>query len=357
MAPTLALCLLFSILGPSSRATTQTCDGQWREYPANEGDRSVVLQGAAVLDPNDAWAVGFERPDSGGRQPFIERWDGTAWAPVSSPGVSKGSAQLLDVDAVTADDAWAVGGRGSGGSRGTFVLHWNGTEWTRAAAPSPLFSRLRGVSMVSSDDVWAVGTEGVNGRIETLAEHWNGTEWSEVRIPDPGDDDNVLAAVSATSASFALAVGWREARTQPAVIEQWDGTRWRSLRQGWPGAQRGVWALRSTEAWSAGPPALHWDGTDWVETPLPWDGMVVNGVSGRSRVGVWAAGSRPAGTASVAAIARWTGERWIQSNAPTPEPGPSAFRAVAASEPAVWAVGWRRPPGSAAPGPLILGVC
>jgi hypothetical protein len=336
------------------------CDGKWREYETGLPDGNAAFLGAAVIDTQDAWAVGFRRTETGSREPLIERFDGTAWSQVEAPTVGKGSAQLNDVDAISHDDAWAVGNTNRNGRRGTFSLHWDGSSWSRVPAPSPTRSELRGVSMAATDDVWAVGTHaGTSGALRTLAEHWDGTAWSELAIPDQGPEDSVLRGVSAASASFALAVGIQAGSEGPfTIIEQWDGSRWSRLGNAEPGTLEGVWALRREQAWAGGPPARHLVDGSWSDTPLPWNDLAVNGVSGRSRTGVWAAGNRPLGDGTnVAAITRWNGETWLQSNAPIPPgAGGSTFEAVAASEPFVWAVGYRTP-DTLTKTALIFGVC
>jgi hypothetical protein len=79
-----------------------------------------VLRKVAVISARDAWAVGYDRAGS-----LIERWNGTVWAKVPSPG-SAGSA-LQAVAATSAGNAWAVGVTRSGS---TLVERWNGKSWS-----------------------------------------------------------------------------------------------------------------------------------------------------------------------------------------------------------------------------------
>jgi hypothetical protein len=347
-----ALAAVILCAAPARGQDTPVCDGKWRAYPADVGSPGSLLAGAAVLNTHDAWVVGSARDDTGFRQPHIERWDGTAWHAVDAPTFPKG-ARLDDVEALSSDDAWAVGYRVRG-HRGTVVLRWDGMSWTTVAAPSPLVSELHGVSAVSPDDVWAVGTEAMNGRIETLAEHWDGTTWSEVDIPDPGGHNNMLRSVSAVSPSFALAVGRREGAQWHTLIERWDGTRWTWVRNGETGMLGGVWALGTEQAWTAGPPARTWGGTEWTDADIPIDPpFSLNGVSGRSSTGVWAVGSRQVVFGETASrIIRWTGNRWRKApNVPSPGSGLNELLGVAAS-------GGHPPPhGAQARSALILGVC
>ena len=66
----------------------------------------------------------------------IMHYNGSSWTQVTAPDNSG----LLDVDAVSATDAWAIAADGS-------VLNWNGTAWTvvtssrRATPRSPHYRR------------------------------------------------------------------------------------------------------------------------------------------------------------------------------------------------------------------------
>jgi photosystem II stability/assembly factor-like uncharacterized protein len=91
----------------------------------------------------------------------------------------------MSVDAVAADDAWAVGGGD--------ILHWDGAQW-RIAQQLP-GQQLWSVSMVSPTDGWIAG----NGA--TLL-RWNGQSWNS--FPYPGG--NTLRALDILSSTE----GWAE---------------------------------------------------------------------------------------------------------------------------------------------------
>src|SRR6266571_2149218 len=69
--------------------------------------------------------------------------------------------------------------------------------WSVVTSPDigAIAPRLNGVVAVSTNDVWAVGAKGTH----TLAEHWNGTSWNLIASPSPGNDINILSAVAAVS--------------------------------------------------------------------------------------------------------------------------------------------------------------
>src|SRR5262249_29186132 len=102
--------------------------------------------------------------------------------------------ELSAVSAVSASDAWAVGGG--------LIMHWNGTSWTRVKSPDmPRSGVLRGVSMVSATDGWAVGEE----FSKLILLHWDGTSWT--RVPGPAGAKGVLFGASADSATDAWTAG------------------------------------------------------------------------------------------------------------------------------------------------------
>jgi hypothetical protein len=76
-------------------------------------------------------------PDVG--QTLIARWDGTAWAQVSSPspGGSIGDSLLGSVYALSPSSAWAVGGYATSPtvSGHTLIVRWNGTTWKQQPTP------------------------------------------------------------------------------------------------------------------------------------------------------------------------------------------------------------------------------
>jgi hypothetical protein len=356
LSPPATLVLLLALsVAPAARADAPTCDGRWREYPANLSTTGTTLEGAAVLNRKLAWAVGAQRV-GGRQQPLLERWDGTAWSPVAVPDVP-GSADLSDVDALSANDAWAVGRSFTSGTSAALAMHWEGSEWTVVPNPAPANSDLAGVSMAGPNDVWAVGVQiDGEGTIDTLIEHWDGSAWAVVPSPNPGPRFNELLGVSASST--VVAAGYRQNRYHSRLLlEQWDGTQWNVLPERRVGSLSGVWVRKGVEAWAAGPPAEHWDGSAWSVTPLPVESQL-NGVSGRSATGVWTVGSRDTDTGgSLATILRWNGDHWIKApSVPSPGTTENALLGVAASEPFVWAVGYRTS-GSSVRSAFIVGVC
>jgi hypothetical protein len=79
---------------------------------------------------------------------------------VPSPEPANDQIYLNEVEAISANDVWAVGYYQSlAGENLPLIIHWDGTQWIEVATPdtgtSPNF--LNAVAAVSSTDVWAVG--------------------------------------------------------------------------------------------------------------------------------------------------------------------------------------------------------
>ena len=136
------------------------------------------------VSASNCWAVGFSQSlvgTSNINQTLIERWDGTAWAIVSSPNTNPTQNNYLDgVTCVSASNCWAVGRYYTGnavqsGVYQTLIERWDGTSWAIVTSPNTsatLSNFLYGVTCVSATDCWAVGYY-YNGSVSlTLTEHY-----------------------------------------------------------------------------------------------------------------------------------------------------------------------------------------
>lgn len=176
------------------------------------------LYGVTAISPNNVWAVG-QTYDSAGQKPLVMRWNGTNWSLVTVPKelVSNVGTGLFSISAISANDIWAVGTLGNS----NLTLRYNGTTWTVVPSPNDttfagMTNVLQSVTTVSNNDVWAVGTAtrsvygpGDSGRFfdYTTILHWNGSVWSMVPSPDPGTSNNRLFGVARVTANELWAVG------------------------------------------------------------------------------------------------------------------------------------------------------
>jgi hypothetical protein len=147
---------------------------RWTRVPAPAVGASSCLHAVTVVSPSDAWAVGWTAGEvNGPSRALVLRWNGSRWTRVASPAPPGPGAGLNGVSAISAASAWAVGSAGGGQASTTFILCWNGARWVRVASPSQGSSVLDGVGDVSARDALAVGGGGTGA----LALRWTGSRW------------------------------------------------------------------------------------------------------------------------------------------------------------------------------------
>ena len=166
-----------------------------------------------AVSADDVWAVGnITDADSGSSTPGVEHWDGSVWSVVPSAPNSSVYSVLTGVSAISANDVWAVGAYVNDASElKTYAEHWDGHRWKSVRTPSfkNNSAELNSVTAVGTDDVLAVGNElPSSGPDVTVTLHWNGSHWKRVNSPSPKGAEANLTSVAATSADDAWAVGY-----------------------------------------------------------------------------------------------------------------------------------------------------
>lgn len=149
--------------------------------PRPDCDSGTGLAGITVVSAGDVWAVG---------DATTCHYNGTSWSEVPSPQprgeFNEFSYPLEDVSAAAPNDVWAVGARVVetyyGVDWGALALHWNGSVWTLNPVDLPVGQILLGVDAVSANDVWAVGKDDYGA----LIDHYDGSEWTHVPTPEWG---------------------------------------------------------------------------------------------------------------------------------------------------------------------------
>jgi hypothetical protein len=285
----------------------------WSEFPTPDfGELTGTLFDVAGASSSDVWAVGSNGQRSfNAKQLVIEHWDGAGWRLVDAPHASLND-ELFGVVAVSATDAWAVGGYSTGGTglNHTLIEHWDGQRW--AIVPTPEFpnSRLRAVDAVSAEDIWAVGPAGTSL-------HFDGSTWTKVPSPNPRHQVQALNDVSAFAANDVWAAGTRDGGHPFDGLTfsmHWNGTRWRAVKGPSPSSGdevNGVSALPGGEAWMVGvffpdaftdkPLTEHLLGGQWTVVSAP-ETAILEGVVALASNDVWSVGT---------AIYHWDGSVWL----------------------------------------------
>jgi hypothetical protein len=175
------------------------------------GIESRLLKVEAV-SANDVWAVGSFTDGSRG-QALILHWDGSQWSVVHSPNPGKAGYELTSVTVVSAHDIWAVGSfsnsiHGQNVEESIF-LHWDGSQWSVVESPGLGNSEtLSDVAALSANDVWAAGYKtDSNGNSQTIIEHWDGSQWSAVKSPDPTTNDALYGMDRVPASNKIIVVG------------------------------------------------------------------------------------------------------------------------------------------------------
>jgi len=317
------------------------------------------LYGIDAASWSDIWAVGSS---GAGTKPLVLHWNATKWSIVPSP--DKGSTtELSDITVISPRNAWAVGYYlpTGGGHNRTLIEHWNGTKWAVVASPNPVAASdnfLKGVDAVSANDVWAVGSNGRPGN-KTIIQHYNGSKWVTVNgasLPLGGD----LEDVSAISKTNVVAVGFRGTTgSTGGLVERWDGGAWSNEpvpEEATAGAAlHGVSAVSASAQWAAGSGTgtsvlqtltLRNTGSGWDVVPSPNVGTdkinFFNDISAISATNAWAVGERETSSfVRRTLIAHFTNGTWKVVRSPNSGTGHNELFGVgpAPSGSGLWTVG------------------
>ncbi|CAL9391706.1 hypothetical protein [Streptomyces sp. enrichment culture] len=324
----------------------------------------AALTGVTRVDGDTTWAYGVKVRQEGKVQPrtpllLARDDDERSWREIPMPAFADRSNQISAIDAVSQQDAWAVGLYEE--SRGAFLTqHWDGTQWRVVDAPAPDGIELAGaglldVSARTADDVWAAGwlivvdsevpnPDKPGGTIqethaEAMLQHWDGEAWHLVPVPD--------AASLWTYSVNALAdddvwVSGYTSDDRPAMLH-YDGSSWSRVPVPYDGVNGELTDLEArgpNDVWAAGRKLVddedpghallaHWDGRTWKQVPTPADAGRVNDLT-LAPAGVVVAGEQPDGTPYVMRLrhGRWSrpsvppggtdGSRYLTSVAWTP---------------------------------------
>jgi hypothetical protein len=142
--------------------------------------------------------------------PLVESWNGSTWAAMAAPKPTpRATVVLYSVSCASSTSCKAVGewshGRRSNRDAGAFVESWNGSAWASVTTPRPADSRLSDVSCASPTSCTAVGSYGS----EALVESWQpGKTWAVVTTPEPvGATESGLGGVFCVRSTTCTAVG------------------------------------------------------------------------------------------------------------------------------------------------------
>jgi hypothetical protein len=232
----------------------------WSLVDAPQASFNDELFGVVAISPTNAWAVGgYDTGGTGLNHMLIERWDGQRWSLVKTPDFP--NTRLNAVDAISANDVWAVGPAGT-------TLHFDGTKWSKVPSPNPggRVDSMNAVSALVGNDVWSVGTMSGGHPFDglTFSMHWDGTGWKVARSPSPssGDEANGVSVLPGGEA-WMVGVYFPDAFTNKPLTEHFSGGRWTVVPAPQTSNLDGVAAVASNDVWAVGSSIYHWDGSSW----------------------------------------------------------------------------------------------
>ena len=151
----------------------------WAIVPSpNPGNRLNIFWGIGTDGGGGVWAVGHYADRGGPITALFARWTGSAWEVVAPPGESNWTPTA--VAGAAANDVWAVG---SEPTSARVAAHWDGSQWVTVPTPGPQKkednSHLVDVAALSGDEAWAVGLsdEFKKRGYEPLIVRWDGAAW------------------------------------------------------------------------------------------------------------------------------------------------------------------------------------
>ncbi len=150
---------------------------------------------------------------------LIDRWDGTAWNPVSIPADAGwdwvGGLSCPAVDRCAA----SVSNTGAGNVTTTTVAWWDGTAWNPVSmSGTPSGGAIEAESCAARTDCLAVGD---------IVQHWDGTAWTQVPDTPRAVDGSVTNAVACLAVSSCVVGGAMPASgggPTALLFETWNGT-------------------------------------------------------------------------------------------------------------------------------------
>ncbi len=246
--------------------------------------QSNELKGVSCTATTFCIAAGYFAPSSYS-QNLVEQWGGTSWTIVATPDAGTSAANSLRAVACTTSSfCMAAGSYLNASNTDTLALIWSGSSWTLSYPSNPsTYQTLGGVSCTSATYCVAAGNY-QSTNVFNLAESWNGATWTNLAATSPGTANDYLASVSCASASLCKVAGTTGSNSSyPAPnVATWNGTSWSTdtVPAQSPTSDENILAGISCTgasfcmavgeyypnveyAYSSAPLAVQWNGTSW----------------------------------------------------------------------------------------------
>ncbi len=315
----------------------------WTVKLANTSTSSNALYAVACPAATSCQAVGYSVNTVNNApviQTLAEAWNGTSWAPKTSPDNGTNTNALYGVACLSTTSCLAAGSYlNSTNVIQTLVEGWNGSAWSIKTTPGGVLGDgLNAVSCESGGFCEAVGSyKSGSGAQQTLIESWYGGNWAIIPSPDIGSRSNVLTGVSCLAINFCEAVGsyLTSSGLQQTLAESWNGNVWTPT----PPLNQGTGLINTLTGVSCASPSFceavgysvtsggvqqtlaeTWNGSAWsiVATPTSATGnSILSGVSCASTTLCQAVGATvTSGTTSHTLVEAFNGTTWTAASSP-----------------------------------------
>jgi hypothetical protein len=293
----------------------------------------------------------------------------TEWSLYPTPNPGSSANRLTSIAVSSPQSAWAAGQwRNEPVGFGPLLLRFDGGAWQEVPAPSSVSvgtsPRTDGVAITPGGDVWVAGyvtttypTNNMPLLMRRRGEMWDfvGTASLLPQTVYPfAARGGLLSAIEAVSDDEVWAVGVGAGfgdggATSVPLAVRWDGSSW--VETPVPRiANRhhelvALAIVASDDIWAVGDyrnvagayrgMTYHWDGASWSHVPSPIEALPGSGLHDVAAAGpqeVWALG----GTSGAVVLMRWNGSEWSMQ---TPPPNSGGSLVVPAPG-QLWVSGW-----------------
>ena len=256
---------------------------------------------------------------------------GPAAVVVSTPwrvvyATRSGAPLLQDVAAVSTNNVWAVGDRGSG----PFVVHWDGRQWHTSGIPHPAGFDAQSIQASSAGRVWVLGF--LPNSNQAAAIEWNGSTWHVVRLPtDAGTTGMIFGPADMWLTGNTIFCNFSGSKCTTTVLH-WNGKIWNrftvhTMVADIEGTSDGdLWIVGTDNNHQVGNQqvgelvAFRWSGKSWQWVRMPHPEISTPpALTVDSRTNAWVSASRaktdPQGQQPTLGV-HWDGRRWTVLTAP-----------------------------------------
>lgn len=191
----------------------------WSAMPLPAGLNDEAAQHVVAFSATDAWAVGVVSTASGASTVSALQWNGSSWTEVPTAFTTSAQLTVNAISGSSPTDIWVAGETVTSGYSNrqvtSVILHYNGFSWQQATIPDN--SGLLDVDAVSPSDAWAVAGDGA-------ILNWNGSAWT-VATDEPGAEQIVALSPSDVWAGGIVTLGhdngtaWTTTPTPSGVSE------------------------------------------------------------------------------------------------------------------------------------------